>query len=298
MSRRLRHRRSGGRAGRQLRAHRAGRSGRARHGVTIIGYIDLPSRLADAVEPALRQQSAAFAHRHRAEQGRSRSHRPGRRRGARRDRAARRRITWPLAAAEAPVPHRTVPARSEAPPNAPGQAGGCNGQRRATPTIRPDRRDRRCCGAPLAAIGSRFGSVAPPQFVPHLTVFVLACFVGWQVVWNVTPALHTPLMSVTNAISGIIVIGGCCRSAAGSWLGDDPCRRCGAARDDQHRRRLLGHAAHAEHVPTRLTRRSWRIGYHHRFVSRCRDTLHPEPRRPEQAGDGAPRQYLRHRSAW
>jgi NAD(P) transhydrogenase subunit alpha len=39
-------------------------------------------------------------------------------------------------------------------------------------------------------------------------VFALACVVGWQVVWNVTPALHTPLMSVTNAISGIIVIGG------------------------------------------------------------------------------------------
>lgn len=44
-------------------------------------------------------------------------------------------------------------------------------------------------------------------FIQHLTVFVLACFVGWQVVWNVTPALHTPLMSVTNAISGIIVVG-------------------------------------------------------------------------------------------
>jgi NAD(P) transhydrogenase subunit alpha len=39
-------------------------------------------------------------------------------------------------------------------------------------------------------------------------VFVLACFIGWQVVWNVTPALHTPLMSVTNAISGIIIVGG------------------------------------------------------------------------------------------
>lgn len=46
------------------------------------------------------------------------------------------------------------------------------------------------------------------DFVSHLTVFVLACFVGYQVVWNVTPALHTPLMSVTNAISGIIIIGG------------------------------------------------------------------------------------------
>lgn len=51
------------------------------------------------------------------------------------------------------------------------------------------------------------GSVAPADFMGHFTVFVLACFVGWQVVWNVTPALHTPLMSVTNAISGIIVIG-------------------------------------------------------------------------------------------
>jgi NAD(P) transhydrogenase subunit alpha len=52
------------------------------------------------------------------------------------------------------------------------------------------------------------GAVAPPAFVSHLTVFVLACFVGWQVVWNVTAALHTPLMSVTNAISGIIILGG------------------------------------------------------------------------------------------
>ncbi len=52
------------------------------------------------------------------------------------------------------------------------------------------------------------GAVAPPEFVAHLTVFVLSCFVGWQVVWNVTAALHTPLMSVTNAISGIIIVGG------------------------------------------------------------------------------------------
>ena len=52
------------------------------------------------------------------------------------------------------------------------------------------------------------GSFAPREFVAHLTVFVLACIIGWQVIWNVTPALHTPLMSVTNAISGIIVIGG------------------------------------------------------------------------------------------
>ena len=51
------------------------------------------------------------------------------------------------------------------------------------------------------------GSLAPPAFIGHFTVFVLACFVGYMVVWNVTPALHTPLMSVTNAISSIIGIG-------------------------------------------------------------------------------------------
>lgn len=51
------------------------------------------------------------------------------------------------------------------------------------------------------------GNVAPADFVAHFTVFVLAVFVGWQVIWNVSHALHTPLMSVTNAISGIIVVG-------------------------------------------------------------------------------------------
>lgn len=49
------------------------------------------------------------------------------------------------------------------------------------------------------------GAVDP--FVLNLTVFVLAIFIGYHVVWNVTPALHTPLMAVTNAISGIIIVG-------------------------------------------------------------------------------------------
>ncbi|HET7546200.1 MAG TPA: Re/Si-specific NAD(P)(+) transhydrogenase subunit alpha [Usitatibacter sp.] len=71
--------------------------------------------------------------------------------------------------------------------------------------------------APAAALAGVFiagaiallliGLYAPPAFLPHFTVFVLACFVGYMVVWNVTPALHTPLMSVTNAISSIIIIG-------------------------------------------------------------------------------------------
>jgi len=59
--------------------------------------------------------------------------------------------------------------------------------------------------AALALLG--LGAVAPPDFMAHFTVFVLACFVGYMVIWNVSPALHTPLMSVTNAISSIIVIG-------------------------------------------------------------------------------------------
>ncbi|MEL7328798.1 MAG: Re/Si-specific NAD(P)(+) transhydrogenase subunit alpha [Cyanobacteria bacterium J06559_1] len=52
------------------------------------------------------------------------------------------------------------------------------------------------------------GLSAPASFLSHFTVFILACFVGWQVIWNVSPSLHTPLMSVTNAISGIIILGG------------------------------------------------------------------------------------------
>jgi NAD(P) transhydrogenase subunit alpha len=52
------------------------------------------------------------------------------------------------------------------------------------------------------------GRFAPSDLLQHSTVFILACFVGWQVIWSVTAALHTPLMSVTNAISGIIIVGG------------------------------------------------------------------------------------------
>lgn len=67
----------------------------------------------------------------------------------------------------------------------------------------------------LAATLTGLGYFAPEGFLSHLTVFVLACFVGWQVIWNVTPALHTPLMSVTNAISGIIIVGGMLHQHAG-----------------------------------------------------------------------------------
>ena len=62
------------------------------------------------------------------------------------------------------------------------------------------------------------GFFAPSEFMAHFTVFVLACFVGYQVIWNVTPALHTPLMSVTNAISGIIVLGAVLQISSNSMV--------------------------------------------------------------------------------
>jgi NAD(P) transhydrogenase subunit alpha len=63
-------------------------------------------------------------------------------------------------------------------------------------------------GLAMIALAFMLSRFAPPELLQHSTIFVLACFVGWQVVWSVTPALHTPLMSVTNAISGIIIVGG------------------------------------------------------------------------------------------
>ena len=62
------------------------------------------------------------------------------------------------------------------------------------------------------------------DFISILSIFVLACFVGYYVVWSVTPALHTPLMAVTNAISSVIIVGALVASAASgalasSWLG-------------------------------------------------------------------------------
>jgi NAD(P) transhydrogenase subunit alpha len=61
--------------------------------------------------------------------------------------------------------------------------------------------------------------VAVDPLITNLTVFVLAVFVGYHVVWNVTPALHTPLMSVTNAISSVIIVGAILAAGAGGGLG-------------------------------------------------------------------------------
>ena len=62
------------------------------------------------------------------------------------------------------------------------------------------------------------GAVAPASFMAHFTVFVLSCFVGYMVIWNVTAALHTPLMSVTNAISSIIIVGAILQISSGEDL--------------------------------------------------------------------------------
>jgi NAD(P) transhydrogenase subunit alpha len=65
----------------------------------------------------------------------------------------------------------------------------------------------------LDDLAVQIGQIAPPvgggggDFVFHLTVFALACFVGYYVVWRVTPALHSPLMAVTNAVSSVIIVG-------------------------------------------------------------------------------------------
>lgn len=62
------------------------------------------------------------------------------------------------------------------------------------------------------------GMYAPASFMQHMIVFALACFVGFQVIWNVSHALHTPLMAITNAISGIIIVGALLQIGSGSWL--------------------------------------------------------------------------------
>ena len=82
-------------------------------------------------------------------------------------------------------------------------AGGLHGHGGGEPAETTNPLILLALGAALMAVG--WGGSG--DFLSHFTVFILACFVGWQVVWNVSAALHTPLMSVTNAISGITLIG-------------------------------------------------------------------------------------------
>jgi NAD(P) transhydrogenase subunit alpha len=110
-------------------------------------------------------------------------------------------VTWPppapkLSAAPAKAPAKPAPVAA---PEKKGHGGG-GGEPMPAQKLA-------ILSVVAAVLFLLIGLYAPPAFLGHFTVFVLACFVGYQVVWNVTPALHTPLMSVTNAISSIIIIG-------------------------------------------------------------------------------------------
>ena len=115
-------------------------------------------------------------------------------------------VTWPPPAprlSAAPPPAETAPA--------------------TPPKVEAESKSRSGVGSVLGlvlVIGLILGvgAFAPKSFMGHFTVFVLSVFVGWQVIWNVTPALHTPLMSVTNAISGIIVVGALVQMSSASGV--------------------------------------------------------------------------------
>jgi NAD(P) transhydrogenase subunit alpha len=167
-----------------------------KHGVTIVGYTDLVSRLA-------KQSSTLYAtnlFRMTEELCKTKD---GVINVNMDDDAIRGltvvkegKITWPAPPLKLPAPPAAKPAAM--PPKAPkhGEASApASGTSTAITFL-------------IAAVLFWFiGAFAPPAFLGHFTVFVLAVFVGYMVVWNVTPALHTPLMSVTNAISSIIAIG-------------------------------------------------------------------------------------------
>ena len=132
------------------------------------------------------------------------------------------------------------------------QRGGAGApRRRAGGAALPLQHDLIADAAGAAAHAASGGVIDP--FVFRLSIFVLAIFVGYYVVWSVTPALHTPLMSVTNAISSVIVVGALLAVGVpiyrrGHGAGA-PLRLPGAdARQREHLRRLPRHAAHALHV--------------------------------------------------
>ena len=133
-------------------------------------------------------------------------------------------VTWPpsprpqAAASASQGPSAPAAGSSPAPAGRPDVQSSLLHKKPAThgpPVGAPSRKSWIVLGvAGLALYG--VGVSAPPSFLTHLTVFVLACFIGYQVIWNVTPALHTPLMSVTNAISGIIIVGGMLQITGGT----------------------------------------------------------------------------------
>ncbi|MCX7173963.1 MAG: Re/Si-specific NAD(P)(+) transhydrogenase subunit alpha [Proteobacteria bacterium] len=171
-----------------------------KHGVTIVGYTDLVSRLS-------RQSSTLYAtNLFRLSEELCKT-KDGVINVNMEDDAIRGltvikngEITWPPPAPKLPAPAAAKPAAAPAAAKSKGHGHGGGGA--------PASATRTTVMFGIAALVFWFiGANAPAAFLSHFTVFVLACFVGYMVVWNVTPALHTPLMSVTNAISSIIAIG-------------------------------------------------------------------------------------------
>jgi NAD(P) transhydrogenase subunit alpha len=173
-----------------------------KHGVTIIGYTDLPSRLA-------KQSSTLYAtnlFRLTEELCKTKD---GVINVNMDDDAIRGLtvikeggITWPPPAPKLPAAP-AAPAAKAATPAAAAAKGHGHGAASAPASAKATA----IVFLVAAALFWFVGAYAPAAFIAHFTVFVLACFVGYMVIWNVTPALHTPLMSVTNAISSIIAIG-------------------------------------------------------------------------------------------
>jgi NAD(P) transhydrogenase subunit alpha len=170
-----------------------------KHGVTIIGYTDLPSRLA-------RQSSTLYATNLLRLTEELCKAKDGVVNVNMEDEVIRGttvikegKITWP------PPP----PKLSAAPPKPPAKAAPAPAKSHGHGAAAAPSSAKTTAIVFLvaAALFWFIGANAPAAFIGHFTVFVLACFVGYMVIWNVTPALHTPLMSVTNAISSIIAIG-------------------------------------------------------------------------------------------
>ena len=169
-----------------------------KHGVTIVGYTDLVSRLA-------KQSSTLYANNLFRLTEELCKTKDGVINVNMEDDAIRGltvikdgSITWPPPPLKLPAP-AAKPAVKPAVPAAKGHGHG------AAEPMAP--RTLAIVATVVTLVFLFIGNNAPPAFLQHFTVFVLACFVGYMVVWNVTPALHTPLMSVTNAISSIIAIG-------------------------------------------------------------------------------------------
>ena len=172
-----------------------------KHGVTIIGYADLPSRLA-------KQSSTLYATNLLRLTEELCKNKDGAIDVNMDDEVIRGTtvikegtITWPPPAPKLSAAPPAAPAAAAKPPVAAKSHGhGKGGSPMSGPAMAT-------LFAAAAVVFWFIGANAPAAFLGHFTVFVLACFVGYMVVWNVTPALHTPLMSVTNAISSIIAIG-------------------------------------------------------------------------------------------